>query len=269
MSRRTLMWAFSPLCLLALASYAPAGDPKPGDIVKPGRPRLSITKPQGLVEQSLYEYVPGGHRTTGKRIRFRLPPVMVLPDATPGPRMRLRIKIPMTDGPSPDDQEIRVRMYSADVGGNIGARNIGEFNYSFDGFGLPVEHGLVLDPQSCDVDRYSATEFSSSQKCALVAADMVADGPPTSGTFVVGYPKSAEAYQALGGCFEARANCALQSSYRGWPIYISFKKTDACGVIEIIRRVRASLDWNFVDEGPRGPGYADTRWTPVTDRWRD
>jgi hypothetical protein len=267
--RRILMWAFSPLCLLALASYAPAGDPKPGDIVKPGRPRLSITKPQGLVEQSLYEYVPGGHRTTGKRIRFRLPPVMVLPDATPGPRMRLSIKISMTDGTSPDEQDIRVRIYSADVGGNIGARNIGEFNHAFGVFGFPVKDGLVLDPQSCDVDRYSATEFSSSQRSLLVAADMPADGPPAPDTFVVGYPKGAEAYEAVGGCFEWSGNCALQSSYRGWPTYISFKKTDACGVIKILTRVRASLDRYFVDETPRGLAYADTRWTPVTDRWRD
>lgn len=269
MSRRTLMWAFSPLCLLALASYAPAGDPKPGDIVKPGRPRLSITKPQGLVEQSLYEYVTGGHRTTGKRIRFRLPPVMVLPDATPGPRMRLSIKISMTDGTSPDQQDISVRIYSADVGGNIGARNISEFNHAFGVFGFPVANGLVLDPQSCDVDRYSATEFSSSQRSLLVAADMPADGPPAPDTFVVGYPKGAESYEAVGGCFEWSGNCALQSSYRGWPIYISFKKTDACGVIEIIRRVRVSLSRYLVDETPRGPAYADTRWTPVTDRWRD
>jgi len=160
-------------------------------------------------------------------------------------------------------------MYSADVGGNIGSQNIGEFNHSFGGFGFPVENGLVLDPQSCDVDRYSATEFSSSQRSLLLAADMPADGPPTPDTFVVGYPKGAEAYEAVGGCFEWSGNCALQSSYRGWPIYISFKKTDACGVIEIVARVRASLDQYFVDETPRGLGYADTRWRPITTRWRD
>ncbi len=269
MSRRKLMWACLPLCLLTLASYAPAGDPKPGDIVKPGRPRLSITKPQGFVEQSLYEYIPGGDRITGKRIRFRLPHVMILPDATPGPRMRLRIKIPMTDGPSHDDQEIRVRMYSTAVGGNIGSQNIGEFNQSFGAFGFPVEDGLVLDPQSCDVDRYSATEFSSLQRSLLVAANMPADGPPAPDTFVVGYPKGAEAYEALGGCFEWSANCALQSDYRGWPIFIGFRKTDACGVIEIVKRVRVALDRYFVDETPRGPGYTDSRWRPVTIHWRN
>lgn len=269
MGRRTLMWVFSPLCLLALASYASAGDPKPGDIVKPGRPRSSMTKPQGFVEQSLYEYIPGGDRITGKRIRFRLPPVMILPDATPGPRMRLLINISAVNGSSPADDDINVLMYSDDVGGNIGSHNIGDFNHSFDGFGYPVENGLLLDPQSCNVDRYQATKFSSSQKSALIAADMAADGDPAADTFIVGYPKGADAYQAVGGCLEARVNCALQSSYRGWPIYISFKKTDACGVIEIIRRVRASLDRYLVDETSRGPAYADTRWTAVTDRWRE
>lgn len=257
------------LCILALASCGPAEPPRPGEVVKPGRPRLSVIKPKGSVEQSLYEYVPGGDRTTGKRIRFRLPPIMILPDATPGPRMRLYIKIPATDGQSPDNDGTTVLIYSADVGGNIGSHNIMDLNHSFDGFGYPVENGLVLDPQSCDVDRYSTKQFSSSQKSALLAADMDANGSPAPDTFVVGYPKGAEVYQAVGGCLEARANCALQSSYRGWPIYISFKKSDACGVIDIVRRVRIVLDRYFVDETPRGSGYTDTRWTPITDRWRD
>ena len=183
--------------------------------------------------------------------------------------MRLYIKIPVTDGQPPNNDDIVVLMYSAGVGGNIGSNNIVELNHSFDGFGYPGENGLVPDPQSCDVDRYSTKKFSSSQRSALIAADMDANGSPAPDTFVVGYPKGAEAYQAVGGCLEARENCALQSSYRGWPIFISFKKTDACGAIEVVRRVRVALDRYFVDETPRGPGYTDTRWTPITTHWKD
>ena len=253
--------------LIAIAACNP-GDPKPGEIVKPSGPGLTAIDPSGFVEQSLYEFVPGTQQTTGKRVLFRFPQTMVAPDAKSGARMRLRIKVPTTDGAEPAAEGITVLMYSSDLGGNIGARNISAFNYAFEGFGYPVENGLLLDPQSCDVDRFNATAFSSSQRSLLIAADETPHGLPADDTFVVGYPKGAEAYKAVGGCFQVHGNCALQSSYNGWPIYIGFKKTDACGVIDVIKRVDVVLDRFLVNETPRGAAYIDSRQRPITDLWR-
>lgn len=261
------------VAVLALTSCVEPKHPKGGETVRlVGSTSISAYRSDRSIVQSLYEPDERENVISGKRIRFRTPGKH-LRDAVGGPKHRLAFMYSYKNdrvGYAGDDT-INVSLFASQVGGNIGADNIRDFDFPLPGVGLSAEGALVATENNCGYDSYGLSHFTKLQLSVIpearTPAGRVTDYSPTARSIVAGYPTGAKVYEDLSGCGESARNCVVKSSYRGWPMSISLPREHFCNQRRFVLQARAFLDRYVIEETERGEGYAENRWRPVTGTW--
>lgn len=269
------------LALGALALFTTGCDgwepqnPRAGQIVRTVRaPGVARATPGKFSTVSVYEQSAEGHdRITGKRIRFRVEHSLVdVKNRRSGPMHNLTLMF-NRDGILPYEGErfskawVYATLESTDRGGNLTRENMTSVDCCIPQMS-DIKPGalLPLPDKVCGFDVFRVViptlgerTLKSTSHDPLDAA--LAERFGGSVVFASGRPQAT--YDTVIGCPKYNPTCTALTSYRGWPVNITFRSRHLCEYPEIHDEAVALFDRFLVEETGRSTGQADTRWTPA------
>lgn len=245
--------------------------PRAGDIVPPQRASVASSS-RGISEPSLYEY--SDHRpyvTTGKRIRFRIDNALLSPtDRSDGPKLSISL---VYDGrtlgrwtPATPGHVVSASLESDALGGNLTPANITRAETTFGFFGL--EPGdLRLRGRKCEMDAYEVAQNDYETR-AVARYGRGAAGEEFrrrwGGSMLFALRNGQGPYSDVIACSQRSPTCRATTSYRGWPVRLTFPNHRICEYRQVVADARRMLDGFYLDESERSPGQTEQRWRPVT-----
>ncbi|PVM83388.1 hypothetical protein [Caulobacter endophyticus] len=113
-----------------------------------------------------------------------------------------------------------------------------------------------------DVTAPGLLELGARRKVQPVAAW------PSRGSLVIARPGPGGVFSDVIGCsprniIDGYPVCGGLSSYRGWPLEITFSGKDLCRYDELLAGARTLFDRFYLDETDRSPGLSEQRWSPA------
>jgi len=74
------------------------------------------------------------------------------------------------------------------------------------------------------------------------------------------------AYSDVIACYQRSPTCTATTSYRGWPVRLTFPNHRICEYPQVVADARSMFDRFYLDETQRSPGQTEHRWRPVAIR---
>jgi hypothetical protein len=265
-----------PLVLLAACQREPQ-NPEAGDVVRPARTIDGDNRRGKFATVSVYEQAPGGDNvTTGKRIRFRVEkPYAQIGDRGPGPVFNLTLMYDLDDkqpilGPprAAPPSTVVATLESHGAGLGLTRQTLPDANIAYGSIGfLPAGSLKRQTAEVCGLDAYEVTA-DGSMETSIDAYPPPPAGAEFARTFggsmVFALPGRGGSYDAIIGCSRRSPTCTAATSYRGWPLRVTFQNTKICRYSEVQSSARALLDRFFLEETPRSAGQSEHRWSSTS-----
>ena len=259
--------------VLAVAGCLEPAEPKAGDIV-PYRRASGVSSSEGTSTPSLYEYSNELRQvTTGKRIRFHVPNALLdVTDRSDGPKVAISLRY---DGqtldrftPGTPGHLIGADLKSHARGGNLTPENITRQETVFGPFG----HGptnLSLRGLECGLDAYDVEQNDYTTRHIARYGLTQSEKEFRSrwgGSMLFAFKDDGGVYSDVITCYQISPTCNATTSYRGWPVRLTFPNGRICEYPKIAADARRMFDRFYLDETERSPGQIERRWTPIRMR---
>lgn len=258
---------------MSVAACMEPAQPKAGDVVPPRR-ASGVSSSAGTSKLSLYEYSDDNRFvTTGKRIRFHVDNALVeVTNRSDGPKLNIALRYDgRTLGPfTPGTQGhiIGATLESRARGGNLTPENITRAGTSF-GF-LGLEPGdLSLRGRACGLDAY---DIRQNDYTTRLIARYGLSGPEAEfrlrwgGSMLFALRDGRGVYSDVIACNQTSPTCTATTSYRAWPVSLTFPNHRICDYPRIVADAHFMFDRFYLDETERSPGQIERRWLPVRIR---
>lgn len=262
------------LLLLAASCQMPFPEParpRAGDIVPPQR-ASGASSNRGTSKPSLYEYSDDNrYVTTGKRIRFHVDNALLNPtDRSDGPKFNISLEYDgrTLDGwtPATPGHLVSATLQSDASGGNLTPENIMRAEKVF--FDLEPSE-LRLRGSVCGLDAYDVAQSDYATRSIARYGRGVAGAEfwrQWGGSMLFGRKNDRGVYSDVIACNQSLPTCTASTSYRGWPVRLTFPNHRICDYHQIVSDARRLFDRFYLDETDRSPGQTEHRWRPVAIR---
>lgn len=278
---RTSIYAGTVMSVvLILTACAPSEPetPKAGDVIRYVRASaMSPATPGTTSTVSIYEpgVDPEGRRRpkrgdviSGKRIRFRVDPSLVyVTNRRDGPHFDLKLSYDArTLGPAGHERsrDVIASLRAGQIGGNLTRENITRSEAPFEQIGVVPPGGLERRTASvCGLDTYDVKipgdqENRPGTWDGGVKAERFRDR--FGGSLIFGVEDSHGRYTDVVSCSGYSPTCTAITSYRGWPVRITFGSDQICDYREIAASTQTLFDRFYLDETERSSGQEDRMW---------
>lgn len=74
------------------------------------------------------------------------------------------------------------------------------------------------------------------------------------------------AYSDVISCDQTFSTCSAMTSYRNWPVLLTFPNKWICDYPNVLANARRMFDRFYLDETERSPGQVEQRWSPLSIR---
>lgn len=247
--------------------------PKAGDVVPPRLASFASSR-EGTSTPSLYEY--SDHKryvTTGRRIRFHVDNAFVKStNRSDGPKFNIGLHY---DGRTLDRSThetlghvISATLESHAGGGNLTPENITRAEMSFGFFGLEPGN-LSLRGRACGLDAYNVAQNDYTTRHIArygLSPPAAAFRSRWGGSMLFALRNNRGVYSDVIACDQTKPTCTATTSYRAWPVRLTFPSHRICDYPKVVADARFMFDRFYLDQTERSRGQIERRWTPVSIR---